>query len=160
MPNTDFIHLRKHFGEDAELLQQKGVYPYDFMDSFSKFNVTNLPSKDQFYSKLNNCNISDENYQFAQRVWKEMKCETFADYHDIYLKTDVLLLTDIFEKFRTTCLKYYKLDPLQYFTVPGLAWDTALKMTKVKLQLLKDIDMHLFVEKPTGGISMISTRYA
>ena len=84
-----------------------------------------------------------------------------ADYHDIYLKYDVLLLTDIFEKFRALCLAYYDLDAVHHYTAPGLAWDAALKMSRVSLELLTDIDMYHFIEKGIrGGTSMITTRYA
>ena len=82
------------------------------------------------------------------------------DYHDHYLKKDVLLLTDVSEKFIDTCLKYYKLDPCHYFSSPGLSWDAMLKMTDVKLKKISDIDMYLFIEKGLrGGISYISKRY-
>ena len=84
-----------------------------------------------------------------------------GEYHDLYLKTDVLLLTDVLENFRKTCLTYYKLDPLHYLTSPGLAWDAMLKMTKIKLELITDIDMYLFIERGLrGGISYIAHRHA
>ena len=84
-----------------------------------------------------------------------------ADYHDIYLKCDVLLLTDFFEKFRATCLAHYSLDAVHYYSVPGLAWDADLRITHVSLELITDIDMYHFIENSIrGGISMITTRYA
>ena len=84
-----------------------------------------------------------------------------GDNHDHYLKKDVLLLTDVFEKFIDTCLKYYGLDPCHYFSSPGLSWDAMLKMTGVKLEKISDIDKYLFIEKGLrGGISYISERYA
>ena len=72
---------------------------------------------------------------------------TMVDYHDLYLKTEVLLLADVFEKFISTCLKYYGLDPCHYFSSPGLSWDTMLKMTKIGSELISEINMYLFVEK-------------
>ena len=82
-----------------------------------------------------------------------------GDYHDHYLKKDVLLLADVFEKFIDTCLKFYKLDPCHYFSSPGLSWDAMLKMTGVKLEKIFDIDMYLFIEKGLrGGISYIAKR--
>ena len=82
--------------------------------------------------------------------------KTMGDYHDLYLKSDVLLFADVFEEFRTVCLENYDLDPAWYFTAPGLAWYAALKITKIKLELLTDIDELLMFEKGTrGGISMI-----
>ena len=86
--------------------------------------------------------------------------ESLEDYHDLYNQTDVLLLADVFENFRNICCKNYKLDPVHYFTAPGLAWDAALKVTEVELELLSDMDMLLMVEKGIrGGVSMISNRY-
>ena len=86
---------------------------------------------------------------------------TMGDYHDLYLKTNVLLLADIFGKFVSTCLDYYGLDPCQYFGSPGLSWDAMLKMTRIELDLTSDIDMHLFIEKGMrGGISFISKRHS
>ena len=70
-----------------------------------------------------------------------------SDYHDLYLKRDVLLLADVFEKFISTCLEYYGLDPCHYFNSPGLSWDAMLKMTEIELEPISDIDMHLFIEK-------------
>ena len=82
-------------------------------------------------------------------------------YHNIYLKSDVLLLADAFEQFRTRCMQNYGLDPVYYYTSPGLAWDAALKMTCVNLELITDIDQYKFIENSIrGGVSMISTRYA
>ena len=84
-----------------------------------------------------------------------------GDYHDVYLKTGVLLLADVFENFIKTCLDYYGLDLCHYFSSPGLCWDAMLKMAGIKLDLISDIDMHLFIEKGMkGGISYISKRYS
>ena len=84
-----------------------------------------------------------------------------GDYHNHYLKQDVLLLADVFEKFIDTCLKFYKLDPCHYFSSPGLRWDAMLKMTAVKFKKITDIDMYLFIEKGLrGGFSYIAKRYS
>ena len=127
-------------------MAQKGVYPYDYMDSFNRFEETQLPNKEDFYSILNDENISDKDYEHAKRVWKTLGCKTMGDYHDYYLASDVLLLSDVFENFRKTCLEYYKLDPCHYFTSLGLSWDAMLKMTDIKLELMTDIDMFQFIE--------------
>ena len=146
---------------NSSLLTRKRVYPYDYITSIEQLKETKLPPKEAFYSKLLNEEISDEDYQHALKVWNTFNCQTIQDYHDLYLKSDVLLLADVFENFRKTCLKYYKLDPCHYYTAPGLAWDACLKLTKQELQLLTDYDMLMMFEKGIrGGISYISKRYA
>lgn len=102
---------KKVFKEKIDLLSRKGVYPYDYMDSIEKFDETKLPTKEAFYSRLNECYISDEDYELAKKVWKEFEMKTMGDYHDLYLKSDVLLLADVFEEFRRVCLKNYGPDP-------------------------------------------------
>ena len=142
-----------------DLMARKGVYPYDYMDSFDKFNCQ-LPTKEDFYSILNDEHISDEDYNHAKDVWNTFNLKTMGEYHDLYLKSDILLLSDVFENFRKTCMQYYKLDPCHYFTSPGLSWDAMLKMTDIKLELMTDIDMFQFIEKGMrGGISYIANRY-
>ena len=144
-----------------ELLKRKGVFPYEYMSNFSKLSVKTLPPKDAFYSKLNDSHISDSDYKHAQNVWKTFDCKTMKDYHDLYLKTDVLLLADVMTEFRKTCKKAYGLDALHNYTSPGLAWSAMLKYTEVKLDLISDPDMYLFVEKGIrGGISTVVKRYA
>ena len=147
--------------EKLSLMTRKGVYPYDYMDSFDKFNKTELPTKEEFYSILIDEHISDEDYTHAQNVWNTFKLQTMGEYHNLYLKSDILLLADVFENFRRTCIQYYKLDPCHYFTSPGLSWDAMLKMTNIQLELMTDIDMFQFVEKALrGGVSYISHRYS
>ena len=141
-------------------MSQKCVYPYDFMDSFERFDQMELPTKDQFYSILNDQHITNDEYDRAKEVWKSFNIETMGEYHDLYLKSDVLLLADVFESFRKTCLQYYKLDPCHYFTSPGLSWDVMLKMTNIKLELMVDVDMFQFIKKGMrGGVSYIANRY-
>ena len=113
------------------------------------------------FSSLKDKCISEKDYFKAIDVWNAFKMNTTGDYHDLYLKTDILLLADVFEKFIKTCLDYYELDPWHYFSSPGLRWDAMLKMTGIKLDLISDIDMHLFIEKGMRcGISYISKRYS
>ena len=158
-PNQ-FKSLEKEM-DGNKLLKKKGVFPYEFMTDFEKLNVNKLPPKSKFYSRLNDSNITDEEYEHAQNVWKEFNCKTMRDYHDLYLKTDVLLLADVMENYRNVCIDNYKLDPLWYYTAPGLAWDAALKIPKIKLELITDPDMYLLVENGIrGGISTIMKRYA
>ena len=123
-----------HFG----LVRLKGVYPYDYMDSFDRFGETSFPTQDAFFNKLTGSPCSDSD-----------------------LQQDVLLMTDFFEKFRKTCFDFYSLDPLHYYTAPFLAWDAALRMSRVDLQLITDENTYNFVKNNIrGGISMISTRHA
>ena len=160
--SPDDFHNAKHvFKKNTELLTRKGVYPYDYVSSLEKLSETQLPPKEEFYSKLNDEDISDDDYQHAIRVWDTFGCKSIRDYHDLYLKSDVLLLSDVFENFRKTCLKHYKLDPAHYFTSPGLAWDACLKETGQYLELLNDYDMLMMFERGIrGGITHISKRYA
>ena len=161
LPKESLKYTSKSFkGEKLDLMVRKGVYPYDYMDSFEKFNHK-LPSKEDFYSILNDQHISNEDYEHAQNVWNKFSLKNMGDYHNSYLKSDILLLADVFENFRNTCLEYYKLDPCHYFTSPGLSWDAMSKMTNIKLELMTDIDMFQFIEKGLrGGISYIANRYS
>ena len=137
----------------------KGVYPYTWMNHHSKFKETKLPEIGDFYNDLEDKDCAKEDYKHAQKVWKELKCQTFKDYHQLYLESDVLLLADVFETYRETAIRTHKLDPSYYVTTPGYSWDCLLYLTKIKLDLLYDIDMHLFWEKgKRGGISMIGHR--
>ena len=162
LPKDDCINLGSYYsGDKFNLLARKGVYPYEYMDSLKKLKETALPPKEAFYSRLNDGGISDEDYAHAQNVWKTFKMKYFKDYHELYNKVDVLLLADVFENFRNICLTNYELDPAHYYTAPGLAWDAALKITDVSLELLSDNDMLLMIEEGIrGGVSMISNRYA
>ena len=161
LPKEDFKNILKYYTpEQAELIKQKGFYPYEYMDTEEKFSDTKLPPREAFYSKLSGRGISRKDYEHACNVWNTFKMKTFKEYHELYNETDVLLLADVFESFRDLCLKTYKLDPVHYFTAPGLAWDACLKMTNIELELLSDINMLLMVEKGIrGGISIISNRY-
>ena len=159
--DSRILHTKTRFQEKTSLCLRKGVYPYDYMDSPEKLSETQLPPKSAFYSKLNKKDITDEDYNHAQKIWKEFEMNTMKDYHDLYLELDVLLLADVFENFREVCLDNYKLDPAWYLTAPGLSWDAMLRVTGIKLQLLTDSDMLMMVEKGTrGGVSMISNRYS
>ena len=106
---------------------RKGAYPYEYMDSWKKSEETSLPPKDAFYSRLNMKGISDHDYEHTQQVWNTMEKKALGCYHDTCLKTDVLLLADVLETFRNTCLKNYKLDPAHFYTAPGLSWQALLK---------------------------------
>ena len=104
---------------------RKGVYPYEYMDNWKRFNETSLPSKESFYSSLN-----------MEDVFNKFKLNNLGDYHDLYVQSDTLLLADVFENFRDMCLKEYELDPAHFLSLPGLAWHTRLKKTNIELELL------------------------
>ena len=161
LPKNGFKNISKYYTpEEVELIKQKGFYPYEYMDVIEKFNDTKLPPREVFYSKLSGKGISEKDYKHACNVWNTFKMKTFKDYHKLYNETDVLLLADVFENFRNLCLKIYGLDPVYYYTAPGLAWDACLKMTNINLELLSDPNMLLMFEKGIrGGISIISNRY-
>ena len=159
----NFKYTLNHFQkEKADLILKKGVYPYEYMDCYEKFDETSLPIISKFYSSLNESHIEETDYEHAKKIWNEFNIQNLGEYHDLYLKTDVLLLTDVFESFRITAMKNYGLDPSQgYFTLPNYAWDCMLKMTGVSLEKMTDIDMYQFCEKAIrGGTSLISHRYA
>lgn len=165
--NTEKFLSRKYSPELIEKLKRKGVFPYEYIDSFEKYNETNLPSKDMFGSSDGNeddeHHISEEDYQHAQTVFREAGCRDIGDYNDLYLATDVLILADVFENFRSICINpgVYGLDPAHYYTLPGFSWDAMLKFTNVELELLSDLKMINFVNKGIrGGLSQCSHRLA
>ena len=117
--------------------------------------------KKQFYSELNLEDISNEDYQHAQKVWDTFNIQHLGEYHDLFVQSDTLLLADVFEKFRKTCLKIYQLDRAHFVSAPGLAWQACLKKTKIKLELLTDINMLLmFEEGIRGGMCQSIIKYA
>ena len=129
---------------------RKGVYPYEYMDSWERFNEASLPSKKDFNSELILEDISNKDYEHAQKVFKQY-CKNMGDYHDLYVQTDTLLPADVFENFINKCLEVYGLDPSYFYAAPGLAWQAFLKKTGVKLELLTDSDMLLMTEKGIRG---------
>ena len=146
--SEDFKYLsRESSGEKLELVKKKGVYPYEYFDSFKRFKENRLPDIDCCFSSLKDCGISEKKYQRAVNVWKVFKIKNLGEYQDLYLKCDVLLLCDLFEKFISVCLKDYRLDCCHYYSSPGFSWDAMLKMTGFKLEKIDDIDIHLFLEK-------------
>ena len=161
LPRDAFNNLLKYFTpEQAEILKQKGFYPYEYMDNIEKFKENKPPPRKAFYSKLSGRGITITDYKHVWNVWNTFNMKSLKDYHEFYNITDVLLLADVFENFRDLCLKNYGLDPVYYYTTPGLAWDACLKMTNIQLELLSDVNMLLMFEKGIrGGISIISNRY-
>ncbi|XP_071576403.1 uncharacterized protein, partial [Temnothorax nylanderi] len=147
--------------DDFKLLTRKGVFPYEYVDSVKKLEDTCLPPRDSFYSSLTGETVSESDYSHAANVWQRFSVQTLGEYSDLYLKTDVLLLADVFENFRDSCVASYGLDPAYYYTLPGFTWDAMLKHTCVNFELLTDIDMVMFIERGIrGGLSQCSGRYA
>lgn len=160
--NNMFSHFKNKLDDDKiKLLIRKGVYPYEWYDSFEKFNKPCIWAYDDFYSKLNGGNISKSDYEHYKNVIKILNLKTAGEYHDIYLTTDALLLADVWENFRQINFKNYGLDASWYVSAPSVAWDSALKKCEINLKLLTDPTMHLIFENGIrGGISTIFHRYA
>ena len=133
------------------LVLRKGVYPYEYMDSWEKFNETSLPIKEDFYSHLNKEDIQDIDYRHGNNVFNNFKLNNLGDYHDLYVQSDTLLLADVSENFRDMCINAYELDPAHFLSLPGLAWQACLKKTNIELELLTDYDMLLMVEEGIRG---------
>ena len=167
LQDNDFKHLLTEFSKDKlELLRKKDSYPYEWVDSSRKFIYPRLPPKERFYSSIDDGkrgkgdgHISYRQYLHLKLVWNKFGFKTFKYFHDHYLKKDVLLLADAFQKFISSCLKNFNLDPYHYFSAAGLSWDAMLKMNKVELEKTSDADMHLFIERGMRGrISYINKR--
>ena len=106
------------------------------MNDFDKFKEE-LPNKEKFYNSLTNRKINNEEYEHVLHVWNNFEMKTMKDYHDLYLKCDILYLADVFEKFRNDSLKSYALCPSHYLSAPGLSWDAMLKMKKLSVNLFQ-----------------------
>ena len=142
-------------------LLRKGVYPYEYMDEWNKFDEKGLPSKESCYSNLTMEDVSDTYYAHANNVFKKFDIKNLDEYHDLYVRSDTLLLGDVFENFRNACMKNYELDPAHFVSLPGLAWQACLKKTNVELELITDYDMLLMIEDGIrGGICHAVQRYA
>lgn len=146
--------------EQITMLERKGVFPYDYVDSLERLNETSLPPKAKFRNDLTDEDIEDEDYEFACSVWDQFGIKSLGEYSELYMKTDVLLLAVVFENFRSTCHKIYKLDPAHYYTSPGLSFDAMLMYTRVNIELMTDIEMLMFAEGGIrGGLTQCSIRH-
>ena len=143
-----------------ELFTRKGIYPYEYISSQDKFEEAQLPPIEAFGSNLNTSNVSEGNYEHAQRVLKEFGIRNLGEYHDLYLHIDVILPANVFEAFRDTCLEHHSLDRAHFYTPPWLAWKACLKKTGIKLELLTDPGMLLMFKRGIrGGITQALRRY-
>ena len=136
------------------LLLRKGIYPYEYMDDWDRYNEEKLLDKSDFYSSFNMEEISEIDYRHAKKVFDKSNIKNLGEYHDLYVQSDTLLLADVFNNFRDLCIKTYRLDPAYFLSLPGLAWQACLKKSGIKLDLITDIDMLLMIEKGIrGGMS-------
>ena len=159
----NFPTLHKCNGDHNKffLLLRKGIYPYEYIDSWERFDENTILPKEAFYSQLNSENITDKDYEHVKKVWETFEIENFGEYHDLFVQCDIFVLADVFGNFKNKCTKIYGLDPAHFLSAPGLAWQACLKETKVELELLTDTDMLLMVEKVTrGGICQAIHWYA
>jgi hypothetical protein len=159
-----YFHCVDHFVKDEvrkKFFFEKGIYPYSYMDSAEKLLETSLPAIECFKNDLTGDNLSEKDYQHAQNVWRDLKCDNMKDYMENYLLCDVLLLADVFENFRKNSLNDYGLDPSFYFSTAHFTLDAFLKKSNVTLDLILDVNQYLFLKKGIrGGLSMVSKRYS
>ena len=161
-----FTHLEslmttRYPNADYKLLLRKGVFPYEYLSSFDKFNDHELPPRESFFSTLRGEECSQEDYDYAQRVWTAFGCRTFEDYLKLYLASDVCQLADVFQNFRSMCSGNYDLDPAYFVSAPQLAWNSMLKMQNLELELISDPEMYRMIQPNIrGGICHASGRYA
>ena len=163
LPESKLVHTKSYFSEPElfNLINKKGYFCYDYLDNINKLQERNIPTKQNFYNKLTDEHISDENYAFVKKVWNSFKCRNLEDYIGIYVISDCLLLADVFLSFRNLCMEKYKIDPCYCFSLPGYAFEAMLKLTGVKFDLLTDIDQYLFLERALrGGICNTIIRYS
>ena len=157
--NSHFFRFKEYNENQYKLLTHKGIYPYEYITDWDKFKEAKLPLREAFYSKLNMSGVGNKDYEHANRVWKEFGLKDLEEYHDLYLKMDVILSANVFEAFTKVCLKNYGLDPAHFYTAPGLAWKACLKKTRIHLELLLDPDMLLMFERGIrGGITQSINR--
>ena len=116
---NEFFGFEDYNESQYKLLIRKGIYPYEYMDDWDKFRETTLPPKEAFYSKLSMSGVSDQDYEHALGVWREFGINNLGEYHDLYLRMDIILLANVFEAFRKVCLDNYRLDPAHFYTAPG-----------------------------------------
>ena len=130
---------------------QKGVYPYEYMDDWENINDTSLPEKQAFYNHLNVEYRVDAEYVNVKIVCRDFEIKNLEEYYELHVQSNILLFANVSENFRMMCLKIFEIDPAKFFSAPRLAWQTALKKAKVKLDLLTVTDILLIAEKAIKG---------
>ena len=157
------VHTNNCFSDEyqREHVTRKGIFPYEFLDNVSKLNMTSLPPKEEFYDNLRECEVSEEDYQHAQNVWRIFNCKTLRDYLEIYLSLDVTLLADVFENYRTFFFTKFGLDASRYVSLPSLSYDSMMKFTKCKMEYIHNPQMYSLIKRSIrGGVAMIPHRHA
>ena len=153
----DFEFLKKqiHYDEQKfKLLCRKGVMPYDYLNDKEKLKETSLPPREEFYSQLNDENISNDDYEHAKKVWDIVltgERKTMLDYLLMYMWLDIILLACVMENFRKLCMSDFGLDPPHYVSLPSLAFDCCLKFTKKTIELFTDCNQQIMVERGIRG---------
>ena len=149
---ASFKRCGAHFTpEKLHLFLRKGVFPYNYLSKEEVLEDKQLPKKEAFFSGLGNEHISDEDYEQAQRVWREKRCEALWDYTRCYLEADTLQLADVFSAHRSVCFTRYGLDCAHYLPLPMYGWDAALKTSKIQLEILSDFEKYNLIERSTRG---------
>ncbi len=161
---TQQIFKRKYkdFNEEKmKLLLRKGVFCYEFINTFKQLEMKFLPSIDFFYSSLNFSMISEDDYQHAKNVYQAFKCENIREYLELYVLLDTCLLGDVITKFRDKIFNIYQLEACHFFSLPTLSFQAMLKLTEVEIELFIDPEMYLFIENSIrGGIVQVAKRYS
>ena len=151
LPDEDKQLIRDLYPENYRLLLKKLCFPYEYITNWDVLEQTELPPIEKFYSHLVGDQISSEEYEHTKQLWSTFRVKNLGELADLYLKIDVLLLTCVFEKFRGQCLKTHHLDPAHYLTLPSLSWDAMLRFTRVRLKIIKDVEIHTFLERGLRG---------
>ena len=164
LQTIEYLSLRYPTSSSSELLESLlkwHIFPKYYIDHPDKFHEVNFPSKEAFYDVVKEEHICDNLYEDALNIWNKFKIKNIGYYQDLYMEINLLFLADLFQNYRNFSLEYYGLDPAHFYTASGFAWEAALKMTHVQLELFTDLDMYLFVEAgQRGGITIVSNRYA
>lgn len=159
----NFFYMRRHFEDPThrKFLYAKGIFPYTYIKDLSVLSETSLPPAAAFFNDLTQSPISSQEYALATQVWNVFGCRTLQDYLELYLVSDVLLLADVFESFRSNCIHDYQLDPIHFFSLPHFTFDAFLRFSSVSFELLSDVNQYLLFSKMIrGGLSVVSKRFA
>jgi hypothetical protein len=163
LKDEDYEITKKYFpnNDEFQLIRRKGIFPYEYLSNKKVLKDKQLPPINEFFSTLRQETITEDEYNYAKKVWNKFNCKNFKDYMLLYLKVDVLILAEVFEKYRKFFLNNYGIDPARCYSAPGLSWNCGLKYTNVELDLLSDLDMvYMFENGIRGGFSgVLGKRY-